>query len=66
MPTFSWGDRQMQGIFGMSFHSQAQGLKILNQIVPGVNADSTLIYAPKIKFYSIEINVIDSSLQTPL
>ena len=34
-----------------------EGLEILNQIIPGVNADSTLIYAPEIKFYARRIEV---------
>ena len=42
-----------------------EGLEILNQIVPGVNADSTLLYAPEIKFYAREIEV-DRSLQTSI
>jgi uncharacterized FAD-dependent dehydrogenase len=41
-----------------------EGLEILNQIVPGVNADSTLLYAPEIKFYAREVEVMDRSLQT--
>lgn len=43
-----------------------EGLEILNQIVPGVNADSTLLYAPEIKFYAREVGVIDSSLRTSI
>jgi len=42
-----------------------EGLEILNQIIPGVNADSTLLYAPEIKFYAREINV-DDRLQTSI
>jgi uncharacterized FAD-dependent dehydrogenase len=42
-----------------------EGLEILNRIIPGVNADSTLIYAPEIKFYAREIGV-DEMLQTNL
>ncbi len=34
-----------------------EGLEILNRIIPGVNADSTLLYAPEIKFYAREIEV---------
>jgi len=41
-----------------------EGLEILNQIMPGVNADSTLLYAPEIKFYAREVHVSDRSLQT--
>lgn len=42
-----------------------EGLEILNRIIPGVNSDSTLLYAPEIKFYAREIGV-DSSLQTSI
>jgi uncharacterized FAD-dependent dehydrogenase len=42
------------------------GLEILNQIIPGVNADSTLLYAPEIKFYAREVEVVDGSLQTSI
>lgn len=40
-----------------------EGLEILNEIIPGVNSDSTLLYAPEIKFYAREIRV-DEKLQT--
>ncbi len=40
-----------------------EGLEILNRIIPGVNADSTLLYAPEIKFYAREIDV-NESLET--
>ncbi|MHC1688068.1 MAG: NAD(P)/FAD-dependent oxidoreductase [Methanothrix sp.] len=43
-----------------------EGLEILNQIVPGVNADSTLLYAPEIKFYAREVEVGGNSLQTSI
>ncbi len=42
-----------------------EGLEVLNQIVPGVNADSTLLYAPEIKFYAREIEV-DRCLETSI
>jgi uncharacterized FAD-dependent dehydrogenase len=42
-----------------------EGLEILNQIVPGANADSTLLYAPEIKFYARELGV-DRNLQTSI
>lgn len=42
-----------------------EGLEILNQIIPGVNADSTLIYAPEIKFYARRIEV-DGNFQSSL
>jgi uncharacterized FAD-dependent dehydrogenase len=44
-----------------------EGLEILNQIVSGVSkADSTLLYAPEIKFYARVVGVVDSSLQTSI
>lgn len=42
-----------------------EGLEILNRIIPGVNADSTLLYAPEIKFYAREIEV-NESLETSI
>ncbi|HSD57917.1 MAG TPA: NAD(P)/FAD-dependent oxidoreductase [Methanotrichaceae archaeon] len=42
-----------------------EGLEILNEIIPGVNADSTLLYAPEIKFYAREIRV-NSKMQTSI
>lgn len=40
-----------------------EGLEILNEIIPGVNADSTLLYAPEIKLYAREIGV-DRGMRT--
>ena len=40
-----------------------EGLETLNEIIPGVNADSTLLYAPEIKFYAREID-LDETFQT--
>lgn len=34
-----------------------EGLEVLNEIIPGVNSDSTLLYAPEVKFYSIKLQV---------
>lgn len=34
-----------------------EGLEILDKIVPGVSADSTLLYAPEVKFYSMQLKV---------
>jgi hypothetical protein len=34
-----------------------EGLEMLNSAIPGVSSDSTLLYAPEIKFYSIKIDV---------
>jgi uncharacterized FAD-dependent dehydrogenase len=42
-----------------------EGLEILNEIIPGVNADSTLLYAPEIKFYAREIRV-NNKMQTSI
>jgi uncharacterized protein len=42
-----------------------EGLEVLNKIIPGINADSTLLYAPEIKFYAREIEV-DRGLQTSI
>ncbi len=43
-----------------------EGLEILNHIVPGVNADSTLLYAPEIKFYARQVEADDGCLQTSI
>ncbi|MDF1557660.1 MAG: NAD(P)/FAD-dependent oxidoreductase [ANME-2 cluster archaeon] len=40
-----------------------EGLEVLNQIIPGVASDSTLLYAPEIKFYAMRLDV-DSSMMT--
>lgn len=42
-----------------------EGLDKLNDVVPGVSSDSTLIYAPEIKFYSIRFRV-DEGLGTSM
>jgi uncharacterized FAD-dependent dehydrogenase len=42
-----------------------EGLEILNHIIPGVNADATLLYAPEIKFYAREI-MVGKDLQTSI
>ena len=34
-----------------------EGLDTLNKIIPGVASDSTLLYAPEIKFYAMQIQV---------
>ncbi len=41
-----------------------EGFEILNHILPGVNQDSTLLYAPEIKFHGIQIVPQDNYLQT--
>ncbi len=42
-----------------------EGLDVLNQIIPGVAANSTLLYAPEIKYYAMEVSV-DKDFQTSL
>jgi hypothetical protein len=37
-----------------------EGLDVLNNAIPGISSDSTLLYAPEIKFYSIRIKVNDN------
>ncbi|ADI73017.1 HI0933 family protein [Methanohalobium evestigatum Z-7303] len=34
-----------------------EGLETLNQIIPGVASDSTLLYAPEIKFYAMQVQI---------
>lgn len=34
-----------------------EGLEKLNEVIPGVAADSTLLYAPEIKYYAMEVQV---------
>jgi hypothetical protein len=41
------------------------GLEQLNQIVPGVTNDETLLYAPEIKFFATQVET-DSHLETPI
>ncbi|MEM2918012.1 MAG: NAD(P)/FAD-dependent oxidoreductase [Candidatus Altiarchaeota archaeon] len=40
-----------------------EGLEKLNDVIPGVNEDSTLLYAPEIKFYATSLE-IDENLET--
>ena len=42
-----------------------EGLKKLNEIIPGVYSDSTLLYAPEIKFYATRVSV-DERMQSSL
>ena len=42
-----------------------EGLEVLNNIIPGVAADSTLLYAPEIKYYAMEIEV-NGAMETSL
>ncbi|MCW3135311.1 MAG: NAD(P)/FAD-dependent oxidoreductase [Methanophagales archaeon] len=40
-----------------------EGLEKLNEIIPGVMSDSTLLYAPEIKFYAMRLKV-DKNMET--
>ncbi len=40
-----------------------EGLEMLDQVIPGVNSDSTLLYGPEIKFYAMRVST-DGSLRT--
>ena len=40
-----------------------EGLEILNEIIPGVTSDSTLLYAPEVKFYAMHLEV-DRKMET--
>jgi len=42
-----------------------EGLETLNEAIPGVSADSTLLYAPEIKFYAIKV-AVDPHMETSL
>lgn len=40
-----------------------EGLEVLNEIIPGVASDSTLLYAPEIKFYSMQV-LVDRNMES--
>ncbi|HDI73244.1 MAG: FAD-dependent oxidoreductase [Candidatus Altiarchaeales archaeon] len=40
-----------------------EGLEKLNEVIPGVASDSTLLYAPEIKFYATQVSV-DKNMET--
>jgi len=40
-----------------------EGLEKLDKVIPGVNSDSTLLYAPEIKFYSMRF-IVNNNLET--
>jgi hypothetical protein len=40
-----------------------EGLEVLDKIIPGVASDSTLLYAPEIKFYAMQL-VVDGKMET--
>jgi uncharacterized FAD-dependent dehydrogenase len=42
-----------------------EGLEMLDRVVPGVSSDSTLLYAPEIKFYAMRIQT-DRQLRTAI
>ena len=42
-----------------------EGLNLLDRVMPGVNSDSTLLYAPEIKFYAMRI-AADKQLRTAI
>lgn len=42
-----------------------EGLEQLDKVIPGVNSDSTLLYAPEIKFYSMRF-LVNNDLETNL
>ena len=42
-----------------------EGLETLNEIIPGVNSDSTLLYAPEVKFYAMHLKV-DRQMETSI
>lgn len=42
-----------------------EALEILDRVAPGVNADSTLVYVPEIKFYAMRIEA-DKELRTAI
>lgn len=40
-----------------------EGLELLDKVAPGVASDSTLLYAPEVKFYAMQIKV-DKNMET--
>ncbi len=42
-----------------------EGLEKLNEIIPGVMSDSTLLYAPEIKFYAMR-TIVDKNMETSM
>jgi len=42
-----------------------EGIEQLDRVIPGVNSDSTLLYAPEIKFYSMRF-IVNQNLETNL
>lgn len=46
-------------------HNLLEGLEKLNQVVPGVANDETLLYAPEIKFFATQVET-SGNLETPV
>jgi uncharacterized FAD-dependent dehydrogenase len=42
-----------------------EGLEALDRVMPGINSDSTLLYAPEVKFYAMRIKT-DKELRTSI
>ncbi|MEW5761168.1 MAG: NAD(P)/FAD-dependent oxidoreductase [Candidatus Thermoplasmatota archaeon] len=42
-----------------------EGLKILDKIIPGVASDSTLLYAPEVKFYAMQL-IVNKNFETSI
>ncbi len=42
-----------------------EGLDKLDRVIPGVNDDSTLLYAPEIKYYSMRV-IVDDNMMTSI
>jgi hypothetical protein len=42
-----------------------EGLEKLNEVIPGVATDSTFLYAPEIKFYSMKV-AVDDNMETSI
>lgn len=40
-----------------------EGLEVLNEIIPGVASDSTLLYAPEVKFFSMQV-FVNTNMET--
>jgi hypothetical protein len=58
-PTFTYvtpGDISMV-LPGRIMTDLREGLDMLNKVIPGVAEDSTLLYAPEIKFHALRVNV---------
>jgi len=58
-PTFTYvtpGDVSM-ALPGRVMVDLREGLEMLNKVIPGVAEDSTLLYAPEIKFHALKVGV---------